>query len=417
MFLALDAARTLTIGVAFAVLTAAVPSRAESPAGGAPPGATIEDLLALVEKFNPDLAAAALESEAAAARIVPAGALEDPMLDVSRNEAMRLTMFTVSQRFPLWGKRDLRAGVAAANADAAKGRESDVAKRLEERLKAVFAQYYESAEAIRVTKEIRDLLGTVAGTARTRYAQGLVNQADAIRADLEQSRLDTDLAALERAETTVKARINALTGRPATAPLAQPRQLPKVPAVESLSLDRLVARARDGNPLVAATKAEIAGADGARTLVDKSYYPDVTVTLGGGDPMDRSTQVVAGVGVEIPLQWGVREAQARESNATKAAAEKRLDAQILEIQSEIESAIAALRESERTGDLLTTTLMPQSEAAYHSALASYQLGRGDLTSILDATRRLFEIELDLLRVGTEGQTALAAIERQIGGAL
>lgn len=401
--------------MALALALAAAPALAQPPAGN-PPGASLDELLALVEKFNPELAAAALESEAAAARIEPAGALEDPMFEVSRNEAMRLTMFMVSQRFPLWGKRDLRASVAAANADAVKSRESDVAKQLAERLKVVFAQYYETTEAIRVTEEIRDLLRTVASTARTRYGQGLVNQADAIRADLEVSRLDTDLAALARIETTVKARINALTARPANAPLARPQRLPAVPSVDALSLTRLVAQARDGNPLLAATKADIAAANGARQLVEKSYYPDVTVTLGGGDPEDRSTQVLAGIGIEIPLQWGTRESQAREANATRAAAEKRLDAQILDIESEIEAALAALRESERTGELLQTTLMPQSEAAYRSALASYQLGRGDLTSILDAARRLFEIELELLRVGTEAQTAIAAVERQIGGA-
>src|SRR5262249_9839749 len=51
------------------------------------PGATVEDLLARVRKFNPELAAAALDREAAVAKIYPAGALDDPMVNLSPRAA------------------------------------------------------------------------------------------------------------------------------------------------------------------------------------------------------------------------------------------------------------------------------------------------------------------------------------------
>lgn len=403
-------------GVAVAILIAAN-SSLEAAGPNAEPGATVDELLAMVKKFNPDLAAAALDSEAAVARIAPAGALDDPTLNVLRDEGFRQTMVTVSQKFPLWGKRDLREGIATADAAAAKDRESDVSKRLDERLKAVFARYYEADQAVRVTKDIRALLHALAETTRARYAQGLVNQSDAIRAELEESRLDSELASLDQAGATARAKINALIAHPAGSALAQPTGLRAVPSADSLPLDRLVAKARDANPVLAATKAEINAAEGERKLVDKSWYPDVTVTLGGDDMPDQSPRLVAGVGIEVPLQWGVRDARAHAANATKAATQMRLDGELLDIQSEIESALATLRRAERTGDLLKNTLGPQSEAAYRSALSSYQLGRGDLTSVLDAARKRFDIQLELLQVGTDAQTALAAIERLVGGEL
>ena len=122
--------RLLAVGIVVAGLlfSSAVGWSAE-PA----PGATLDTLLARVRNFNPELAAAALEREAAVAKIYPAGALDDPMVNLSRDQGFRQTLLTASQDFPLWGKRDLRKAVAEANAEVAAGRHSSLALELEER--------------------------------------------------------------------------------------------------------------------------------------------------------------------------------------------------------------------------------------------------------------------------------------------
>jgi outer membrane protein TolC len=190
-----------------------------------------------------------------------------------------------------------------------------------------------------------------------------------------------------------------------------------MPSAASLRLDALVARSRGGNPMVATALAEIAAAEGERTLVDKSWYPDVTLTLGANDLAGIGARVTGGVGIKVPLQWGVREAQGRAATAKKGAAQLRLDAALLKIESELQSALVSLVRAQATVDLLKHGLSQQSEAAYQSALASYQQGRGDLTPVLDTARSRLQIRIEILRVETEAQTALAAIERQIGSDL
>lgn len=379
------------------------------------PGATVDDLLARVRQFNPELAAAALDREAAVGKIYPAGALDDPMVNLMRDQGFRQTLFSASQEFPLWGKRDLRRGVAEANAAASAGREGSVTAELEEQTKVVFAQYYQADQALRVTREIHSVHRTVADTVRARYAQGLGSQADAIRAELERTRLEPELSALARDEEAAKAKINALIGRPTGAELAPPRELRKLPRAASLKLDALMVRARTTNPMLMTARSEIEAAQGERRLVDKSWYPDVALTLGGDTLPNMGTRITAGVGIKVPLQWGVREAQAREATAKKGAAELRLDAARLKIESELQSALASLARAQQTSDLLEHGLAQQSDAAYRSALASYQQGRGDLTSVLDAARQRLEIRIETLQVGTEAQTAFAAIERLVGG--
>jgi len=412
--------RVLAVGIAAAILVAAaVPSSAASNRTAAvAPGASAEELLELVRDFNPNLAAAALDSEQAAAKIAPASALDDPTLNLSRDQGFRQTLVSISQDIALWGKRGLRTDVATADAEASRARERSVGKDLEERVKVTFAQYYEADHAIHVTRDIHDLLHAVSGTVRTRYAQGLVNQSDAIRAELEQTRLALNLAALEEAEQTAKAKINALIARRADAPLAQPLVLRKTPSTASLSLDELMVRARGSNPMLAASRAEITGAESERQLADKAWYPDVSVSVGVDALPNQSVQPMVGLGIKIPFyQSGARRSQARAATAKKGAAQLRLDGAMLQIESDLRSALAMLRRAEQTEDLIKTALRPQSETAYRSALASYQLGRGDLTPVLDAAHQQLEIRLELLRVETEAQTTLAAVERLIGGDL
>jgi hypothetical protein len=72
----------LAAGIVTAVLlSSAQPRSSAEPA----PGVTVDDLLARVRKFNPEVAAAALDREAAVAKIYPAGALDDPMVNLSRD--------------------------------------------------------------------------------------------------------------------------------------------------------------------------------------------------------------------------------------------------------------------------------------------------------------------------------------------
>jgi cobalt-zinc-cadmium efflux system outer membrane protein len=347
--------------VAAALLSSAVPGWSAEPA----PGATVNDLLARVRKFNPELAAAALEREAAVAKIYPAGALDDPMVNLSRDQGFRQTLFTASQEFPLWGKRDLRRGVAEANAAASAGREGSATAELAEQTKVVFSQYFQADQAIRVAREIHSLHGTVADAVRGRYAQGLGSQSDAIRAELERTRLEPELSALERDEEAAKAKINALISRPAGAELAPPRELRKLPPAASLKLDALMARARTGNPMLVTARSEIEAAEGERRLVDKNWYPDVTLTLGGDALPNMGPRVTAGVGIKVPLQWGVREAQARETAAKKGAAELRLESAGLKIRPRLrrhggQRPSAAASRSARKGQ---DSLLPQPDGA------------------------------------------------------
>ena len=74
-------ARHAALGIAALTLCAAVAAQT--------PGATVESLLAYARASNPEFAAMQREADAAAARIVPAGNLPDPVVAVEWRDITR----------------------------------------------------------------------------------------------------------------------------------------------------------------------------------------------------------------------------------------------------------------------------------------------------------------------------------------
>lgn len=90
-----------------------------------PPGAGLPELIAFAEARNPGLAAARHRWQAAEARVPQADALPDPQLglglvfdQVDADSEYMGERYSVSQAFPWFGKRGLRADVAASAAGA-----------------------------------------------------------------------------------------------------------------------------------------------------------------------------------------------------------------------------------------------------------------------------------------------------------
>ncbi len=402
-----------------AMFAAAMPANA----GDALPGASVDELLVLARQLNPELAAKALESEAALARAAAAGALDDPMLRITSDEVDRTggsrinkMIYSVEQEFPLWGKRQLQRQIAQAEAAGVRSQQQVATIELDARIKTVFAQYWRAVRELEVTHDVHALLHGVAQSAQSRYAQGLGPQSDAIRSALERSRLDLALAAIERDKRSARGQLNALLARTPDAPLAEPAALPPLPS-GALNIDDLLDRARQNNPMLTQAHYEIAAAEDNRRLIEKNRYPDLSLGLSAIDREDGPAGVIASAGIRVPLQWGLRKAQISEATLLASAAQARRDAALLDLQGGLEEALAGLQAVQKIETLLSSSLQPQAQAAYRSALSGYQFGSGDLTAVLEAAHRTQEVRLELLKAQAEQQVLLAEIERIIGGSL
>ena len=408
-----------------AILLVAAPACAEPPVSLQAPGATLDEVMAIARRLSPELAARALDTEAAQARVAIAGSLADPTLRITSDEIDRTSgprqnkmLFTVEQEFPLWGKLDLRRD--QANADVVRSRADTRVTEAEliEKVKVAFAQYYQSDQSIRTTEDLHRVVHDMARVARDRYAQGRGSQPEVYKAEVEITRLAAEIVRLETRRRSAAARLNALLARPIDAPLARPVKLRALPSAAALAPDALMQRARAGNPSLAGRDAQIAAAAAGKQLADKNWYPDVMLKAGAIDRTGNGPNgYLAEIGLRVPLQWGLHEAQQREAAAQVGAAQARRQAQELQIQGELGEFTADLAGSRKTADLIRTQLLPQSQALLRSGVAGYSLGRAELVDVLRAEHDLANLRIELLSAEFDQQRQLAAIERLIGGDL
>jgi outer membrane protein, heavy metal efflux system len=388
----------------------------------APLGATLESVLAAGRQLNPALRAAALETSAVAAKAAGADALDDPTLSDSYQYYRNPNVFSghavmVTQAFPLWGKRDLRREAALADLDAARGREQAARDALDERIKIAFAQYYVASRALAVNQEVIAVTRGMRSTAEARYAAGTGDQAATIRALGEETSASIETARLEGDRAAARGVLNTLLARPADAPLAEPLRLRRIPAAE-LSVASLLDRARGGSPSLAASGAEVSAAKSRAALAEKAWYPDLTV---GAGPLvqtnNRPPGVAATIGFNIPLPWGREASEQQAATAQLGAAQQHYEAALLDIQSALTEAREKLKAAQRAEAMIARRALPEARAALKSVVSDYSQGRGDLGAALEAEHRVHDLELKLLQVELDEQTALAGIERLIGGDL
>lgn len=404
----------------------------QSAAVTALPGANVESLLRYAQEHNPEFAGMRLEAEAAAQRAEVAGALADPVVRIELENITNFgsdsrpsllpglvgsTKYTLMQPLPFWGKRDLRRDIAGAESDQAAGRATLIWNELAAKIKTTFAQYYFVAQNEQLTGELLDLVRRLEQIAQARYASGLSAQQESIRAQVEQTGMQGELIALENERHHLRVRLNALLARNAMADLAPPLSLRPLPAAATLDYAALEERARRRNPQLIAEEARIRSADKSRELAYRNRYPDFLLGVVPTQVGGRVNTWGLMLEMNVPLRLDSRRAQEREAEAMLAAAQARREAASNQVLADLAENIAAFDAARRTEDLLATRLLPQAELSYQSALAAYEIGKLDFSTLLEAQRQIRKAKQDRLKLQAEAQMRLAEVEKLVGEGL
>jgi outer membrane protein, heavy metal efflux system len=196
--------------------------------------------------------------------------------------------------------------------------------------------------------------------------------------------------------------------------LADPERLRQLPAPAQLEYAALADRVRGRNPRLSSEDARLRAAEKSRDLTYKNRYPDFAV---GFAPVQTGKSVKEWevmFEMNIPIQQSSRRAMERESEAMLSAARARKDATANEVLSELAESLSALEAARRTESIITNSLLPQAELTYKAALASYENGKVDFATLLDAQRQIRQARQSQIKAQADAQTRLAEIERLLG---
>ncbi|MBF0613983.1 MAG: TolC family protein [Magnetococcales bacterium] len=402
---------------------------AESLARDHPVGASVEEWLDLARRMSPERAAAALEADAAAARVDGAGILPDPKFsitldDISKNRnglpgRVAVEKYTLQQELPWWGKRELQRGMAEAEHNEAKGRLADVEADIALRIKTAYADYHRVHLSMDQTHELIQIMRTLVKIAQLRYAQGMAGQLEVTSAEAERGALDVELVRLAKERSRIRARLNALVNRKPDAPVVEHPHLRPLPTRETLNDAVLLEKASARNPGLTMIRARTMVVEQEQQLAGKGWYPDVN--LGFGLVQRRNSEEQNGfeamVEFNLPIQWQGRRAREQETSAKVRANREQLAAEQLRVDASLRESLLALEEAREVERVTRETLLPQTRLALQSAIKGYQTGGTESVAVLSAVQRLKKNQIDLLKAQFEAQVRLGELERLIGGEL
>ncbi|HEY5581955.1 MAG TPA: TolC family protein, partial [Rhodoferax sp.] len=237
---------------------------------------------------------------------------------------------------------------------------------------------------------------------------------DVIRAQVEQTNMRNELVMIEGDNLQVDARLNALLARPAMAALAAPESPRALPAQALLDEAKLEERVRNRNPQLFIEEARIQAAQKSRDLTYKNRYPDFTLSISPTQTQTTVKEWGLMLEVNIPLQQSSRRAMEREAEAMLSAARARKEAAANQVLAELAQNLAAIEAARRTEMLASNSLLPQADLTFSSAMASYENGKLDFATLLDAQRQIRQAKQSRIKAQFEGQMRLAEIEKLLG---
>jgi outer membrane protein TolC len=401
-------------------------------AGEEAPDALLRELLAEASRNNPDIQVAQRELDAVRNRISPAGALDDPMLEVGvlnlpaqsrsfRSEDMTMKMIGLTQRLPYPGKRALRREVAEKEAEAVAHNYQEVSNRVVRNIKVAYVDLGLVDESARLTERNRRILEQFLAIAEARYAVGQGSQADVLKAQTQLSRMADELIKLGRERPMLEAELNRAIGRasaprPIVPPVARAREV-------ALRLDELREAALANRPQLLAQQNLVARGANAIDLARKDYYPDFDVRFSYGQrdntmDMRREDMISLTVAINLPI-WGgsKRGPRVAEAEAMREQARRMYEAQASEIVTMLRQQVATAEQSLKSARLYETGILPQARLAVDASIAAYNVNRVDFFTLLDNQMTVFNYEIAYAATLTSRNKALAEIEFLTGKVL
>lgn len=392
--------------------------------------AQLRALVAEAVRNNPEIRAADNERLAARHRVLPAGALEDPMLEagvinaplrsqIFRREDMTMKMLGLSQRFPFPGKRDLRQDVAAKDADSVAHAYQETVNRVVRDVKTAYFELALVADSARLVENTRRVLEQFLKISESRYAVGQGTQADVLKAQTQLSRMRDELIKLTRERRAIEAELTRSLGR-AVESGAPAQAVLRLPAAR-LQFDALLETALRERPQLLALRSLVDRSGKLIELARKDYYPDFDVKFSYGqrdktlEGMRRDDMVSFTVGINLPV-WreNKRDPRVAEAIAMRDRAMDMYNAQLNELSAKLRQQLASAEQSRNSAQLYETGVLPQARLAVESSLAAYRVNRVDFLTLLDNQMTVLNYEVSHASALAGYNKALAEIDLLIG---
>ena len=382
---------------------------------------SLERVIAVVQQENPEILAARERWHASKARISQAATPNKPRLDFERMYAPRgenvwtdaeEKNLVLSQEIPF--PTTLYYAGRRARQEAEEAEASYLAKERDvlSQAKQAYAMLYLSRHAIHIFEENVDLMRQFSKVAEAKYAVGKASQSDALKAQVELSKMMNELVTLRQEKETNTAMLNTLLNRPPEAPLGFP--MDPDPRTLKKNLSDLEVLALESRPELRGAAIAVDKSGTQEALSRSEYLPDIMLQYRRREMEMGVDSHDAMVGFTLPLWFWKQGAMGREARAERAMAQAEFIAMKNRTRYDVKSLFVKVQTAQRLIELYQTSVLPQAEHALKIAEASYRADKMSFLDLLDAVRSLLQFRLEHYEHFAQSEQFKADLERVVG---
>jgi outer membrane protein TolC len=329
-------------------------------------------------------------------------------------------IISAKQTLPYYGKRNLRADIAAKEAENLKRVYEGTKREIIRQVRKTFYDLFYVVTLIDITHREKTLLERFEQIATTKYETGRGLQQNIIKVHVEISKLNERLLNLQKQKQTAEAMMNTLLNRPPAEPLAKPKQPDLVKIF--LGLEELLELAKGNRPELKAAEALIEKGESAYKLAKKDYYPDLTVGVNYIEVGDRPGYVEdegkdafnVMLSINVPIWWKKLSSQAQSALETIAAHKSHYHNMLNQTLFEVKDNFIKIQTARDTIELYENALIPLAKQSMESAEAGYITGIVSFLDLLDAERVLLNVQFGYWQAYTQYLEHVNDLERAVG---
>ena len=388
---------------------------------------TLDLLVSEALRNNLQVQAVYNEWQAAEYKVQVVKGLPDPRLSFSyfgENVETRVgpqeSKFGASQKIPFPAKLIFKGKAQGRHAEMIKERYEAAKREVIKKVKFVYYDIFWVDRALGVTEEEKTILQNLERIAQRRYESNLTPQQDAIKAQVEISKLIDKLVMLKQSRKSLAAKMNSILNRP------QSKELGRVEDAKLRGFDyelgELHTIANAFRQELLAANLDIERAQYEKSLAKLDYIPDLTlgfnyIRIGEGHTTmsnDGQDAWMGTVAINLPVWFDRLGAQLKEKQAALDA--RRKYSQDLEnrVAYEVEDLYFKIIAYKDIVSLYRTALIPQTEQAFKAARIGYETGKVDFLNWLDSQRVLLKTRLAYYKAVVDYQKSIAYLERIVG---
>jgi len=386
--------------------------------------AELDALVGQALEKNPGVQSKKNSYEAAKGKVIDAWLLEDPEFGIDVEGQPSLFNFDrrtdneymVLQKIPFPTKLFLRGFGAMKEADIAFQRFKQEEREVVWHMEQPYYELFLARKNIEILEDVKNLTEQLLKSSKARYESGQAPQGDLLKAQIELAKINVEIFNSKQKEHLAQAHFAHILNQP----LGTHYDIsPKLEREKTdWNLDELEKRAIEKRPELRALFLAADRANIHKTMIQQSWLPDITLRYEGrqlnGDSGIAENDTF--IGVTVPVwsilkglggDWRAAELDAKAAEAEAVRFKNEVFLKIHEAYSKWKSADNALTAYE-------TMIVPQARQMTEVALASYEAGKSDFLTVIDAERTLKDSQMEYYRSLAESEMGLSDLRLAVG---